>query len=231
MANLTIESRQFERDLRHSAKERKRVKDHNTKWQHGSRFLSGVVTEGFWDQAKPVKYSNDAHIAKMKPDKRYADRYVLCIPFFSQPYSNIYSLIYSYHFARKPTVGQNIVKGRSNWYTPDSVIKNNLAKNINAADLNDVNASTIPTLAPQDDVLYSFDRHDSPDRPVTLEVFVKARNTQKETEKLVEKEYEVVDGNGEAVKGRKAKKVLRSGTSERREENEPVVVEGGFELV
>ncbi|KAK4644420.1 hypothetical protein QC761_304630 [Podospora bellae-mahoneyi] len=210
MANLTIESRQFERDLRHSAKERKRVKDHNTKWQHGSRFLSGVVTEGFWDQVKPVKYSNDAHIAKMKPDKRYVDRY---------------------HFARKPTVGQNIVKGRSNWHTPDSVIKNNLAKNINAADLNDANASTIPTLAPQDDVLYSFDRHDSPDRPVTLEVFVKARNTQKETEKLVEKEYEVVDGNGEAVKGRKAKKVLRSGTSERREENEPVVVEGGFELV
>ncbi|KAK4181850.1 hypothetical protein QBC36DRAFT_563 [Triangularia setosa] len=209
MANLTVESPQYERDLRHSAKERKRVKDHNTKWQHGSRFLSGVVTQGWYDQVEPVKYSNDSHIAKMKPEKRYLDRY---------------------HQYRKVTVGQNIVKGRSSWDTPDSAIKNRLAKDINAADLNDFNTN-IPSFAPQDDFLYSFDRQDSPDRPVTLEVFVKARNTQKETEKLVEKEYEVVDGNGEAVKGRKAKKVLKSGTSERKEENEPVVVEGGFELI
>ncbi|KAK0735847.1 hypothetical protein B0T21DRAFT_289796 [Apiosordaria backusii] len=210
MANLTLESSpQYERDLRHSAKERKRTKDHNSKWQHGSRFLSGVTTRGMFFEDEPVKYSNEGHIAKMRPDKRYIDRY---------------------HQYRKLTVGQNIVKPRHHWDTPDAAIKNRLAKDISAADLNDVNTNT-PSFAPQDDFLYSFDRQDSPDRPVTLEVFVKARNTQKETEKLVEKEYEVVDGNGEAVKGRKAKKVLKSGTSERREENEPVVVEGGFELV
>ncbi|KAK0665912.1 hypothetical protein QBC41DRAFT_158779 [Cercophora samala] len=213
MANLTLESRQFERDLRHSAKERKRVKDHNVKWQYGNRFLSGVVTEGWFDQTKPVKYANDAQIAKVKPEKRLADRY---------------------HYHRKPTVGQNIVKGRSSWGTPDSAIRNRLAKSINAADLDGVNANNVGGFAgAQDDVLYSFDRQElSPGRrPVRLEVFVKAGNTQKETERLVEKEYEVVDGNGEAVKGRRAKRVLRSGTSERKEEEEPVVVEGGFELV
>jgi len=59
-------------------------------------------------------------------------------------------------------------------------------------------------------VLYSFDKQDTPGfrKPMTLESFVKAP-TGRETEKLVEKEYEIVDGNGEAVKGRKARKCLR----------------------
>ncbi|KAK4204151.1 hypothetical protein QBC40DRAFT_293188 [Triangularia verruculosa] len=204
MANLTVESPQYERDLRHSAKERKRVKDHSTKWRHGSRFLSGVTTVP-WFEDVPVKYSNEGHIAKMRPEKRYIDRY---------------------HETRKLTVGQNIVKGRPHWNTPISAINNRHAKEISAADLNDV-ANNLPSVVPpQEDFLYSFDRNDSPDRPVTLEVFVKSA-TNKETERLVAKEYEVVDGNGEAVKGRRARRVLRSGTSERREEDEPVVVEGG----
>jgi hypothetical protein len=46
-------------------------------------------------------------------------------------------------------------------------------------------------------------------KPLTLEVFVKT--TGRETEKLVEREYEVLDGNGEALKGRRARRVLRRG--------------------
>ena len=73
-----------------------------------------------------------------------------------------------------------------------------------------------------DPFVYSFDRTDSPGRPLTLEVFVKT--TGRETEKLVEREYEVLDGNGEAVRGRRARAVLRrTGTSKERE------AEGGKE--
>lgn len=57
-------------------------------------------------------------------------------------------------------------------------------------------------------VYYSFDHAESPGhRPLTLGAFVKT--TGRETEKLVEREYEVLDCNGEALRGRKARRVLR----------------------
>lgn len=102
--------------------------------------------------------------------------------------------------------------------------------------------SILPTLAaatpPADaDVLYSFDRTDTPGRPLTLEVFVK-NTTGRDTERLVEREYEVLDGNGDAVRGRRARAVLRRGPSKERdgaggevEEEDVREVEGGFELV
>ncbi|KAL2189587.1 hypothetical protein L209DRAFT_749424 [Thermothelomyces heterothallicus CBS 203.75] len=98
-----------------------------------------------------------------------------------------------------------------------------------------------PGVPPPDaGVLYSFDRADTPGRPLTLDVFVK-NTSGKETEKLVEREYEVLDGNGEAVKGRKARAVLRksgssgtaAGAGEGRKdgEQEGTEVEDGFELI
>jgi hypothetical protein len=95
-------------------------------------------------------------------------------------------------------------------------------------------ATTVP---PADaDVLYSFDRTDTPGRPLTLEVFVK-NTSGRDTEKLVEREYEVLDGNGDAVRGRRARAVLRRGGSKERdaagggEVEEMREVEGGFELI
>lgn len=84
---------------------------------------------------------------------------------------------------------------------------------------------------PMDNVLYSFDRTDTPGRPLTLEVFVKT--TGRETEKFVEKEYEVIDGNGDALKGRKARQNLRRGmTAGAKAANEDFEIdEDGFELV
>ncbi|KAF7520293.1 hypothetical protein G7054_g12811 [Neopestalotiopsis clavispora] len=61
------------------------------------------------------------------------------------------------------------------------------------------------------------------------QVFVKT-NT-KETEKLVEKEYEILDNNGDALKGRKARRNLRRGGSAPLAEEPAVVEEDGFELV
>lgn len=84
---------------------------------------------------------------------------------------------------------------------------------------------------PMDQVLYSFDRTDSPGRPLTLDVFVKS--TGRETEKFVEKEYEVIDVNGDALKGRKARRSLRRGpASDAKSAGDDVEVdEDGFELV
>lgn len=84
---------------------------------------------------------------------------------------------------------------------------------------------------PMDNVLYNFDRADSPGRPLTLEVFVK--KTGRDTEKLVEKEYEVLDVNGDALKGRKARRNLRGGvrSGAKSTDQEAEVDEDGFELV
>lgn len=84
---------------------------------------------------------------------------------------------------------------------------------------------------PMDNVLYSFDRTDSPGRPLTLEVFVKT--TGRETEKFVEKEYEVIDGNGDALKGRKARQNLRRGATvgAKAADDENETDEDGFELL
>lgn len=77
--------------------------------------------------------------------------------------------------------------------------------------------------------LYSFDRMDSPGRPLTLDVFVKTN--PKETERLVEKEYEILDYNGDALKGRKARRNLRRRSLPQSAEEPPVVEDEGFELV
>lgn len=84
---------------------------------------------------------------------------------------------------------------------------------------------------PMDNILYSFDRADSPGRPLTLEVFVKT--TGRDTEKFVEKEYEVIDSHGDALKGRKARRNLRRGgsTGLNGAEEELQFDEDGFELV
>lgn len=84
---------------------------------------------------------------------------------------------------------------------------------------------------PMDQILYSFDRTDSPGRPLTLEVFVKTSG--RDTEKFVEKEYEVIDSHGDALKGRKARRILRGGPSagSKGGDDEFEVDEDGFELV
>lgn len=79
-----------------------------------------------------------------------------------------------------------------------------------------------------DGFLYSFDRIDTPGKPLSLDVFVKT-NT-KETEKLVEKEYEILDYNGDALKGRKARRNLR-GQNQGPSDESTIVEDDGFELV
>ena len=80
-----------------------------------------------------------------------------------------------------------------------------------------------------DQILYSFDRVDSPGQPLSLDVFVKS--DVKGTEKLVEREYEVLDINGDALKGRKARRTLRHPSPKQRASESAVEDVDGFELV
>lgn len=80
-----------------------------------------------------------------------------------------------------------------------------------------------------DNFLYSFDRTETPGKPLSLEVFLKTN--PRETEKLVEKEYEILDGNGEALKGRKARRDLRRQSPHAIVEEPGTIEDEGFELI
>jgi hypothetical protein len=136
----------------------------------------------------------------------------------------------------------NRVKPRPSWTLPDARTRtlNHARTEIRDAD----SASDMPTspyaalsrrlssastpVTESSSPLFSFDSASTPGhrQPLTLEVFVKT--TGRETERLVEREYEVLDGKGDAVRGKKARRVLRRGGSVERE-GEGVGVERGVE--
>ena len=80
-----------------------------------------------------------------------------------------------------------------------------------------------------DNILYSFDRSESPGKPLSLDVFVKTN--PRETERFVEKEYEILDANGEPLKGRKARRDLRRKSPKPIAEEPGTIDDDGFELV
>lgn len=132
----------------------------------------------------------------------------------------------------------NLVKMRRNWDNSPGLFRTKLhAKSeINEANryLGDLPpTTTAPALVRRqsgsDNVLYSFDRLDTPGRPYTLDFFVKAP-TARDTEKFVEKEYEILDTHGQALKGRKARRELRHGHADPGAQDS-IVEDEGFELV
>lgn len=156
---------------------------------------------------------------------------------------------------------KNLTKCRTSWQVPDARVRSKLFAKTEIRDVaassslaRRLSASTATTTITTTDAsspspsaaaatsadpfLYSFDRADSPNAPLTLEVFVKPATPGRDTERLVEREYEVLDGNGEAVRGRRARRVLRAagsasgtagGSRDRGEEREED--DDGFELV
>jgi len=123
------------------------------------------------------------------------------------------------HQSKKPS--HNLVKMRKNWDLPAGRVRSKLHAKL---EVNDLTSRSLGELPPTnqllrrssnsaDGVLYSFDRSDTPGRPLTLDIFVKAP-TARDTERFVEKEYEILDTNGEALKGRKARNNLRQTTTD-----------------
>lgn len=81
----------------------------------------------------------------------------------------------------------------------------------------------------QDEFLYNFDTAGSPATRLSLDVYV--RSNPRAMEKLVEKEYEVLDVNGDALKGKKARQHLRQKAASDPGVEKSTLEEDGFELV
>ncbi|GAP91942.1 hypothetical protein SAMD00023353_5700780 [Rosellinia necatrix] len=201
------------RDLRSDTRDTKRVKDHNHKWARGNRPSPGVKTDIF----SPGDFltGSEEQQEKIRPHRLPHGKHI-----------------------RSP----NITK--SNGYCRGARIITHSSWRSKADSLTELHDSSnmsqslrelLPSLSSRrkqsvsDDVLYSFDHTESPGKPLSLDIFVKT-NT-KETEKFVEKEYEILDYNGEAVKGRKALKDLHRGKMIPQTEEPELVEDEGFELV
>ncbi|KAL2126223.1 hypothetical protein VTI74DRAFT_7098 [Chaetomium olivicolor] len=216
------------RDLRSARKEWKRTKDSNSKWSHGVRPLSGVrfningEVTGTAQQQAGVRPCRRWRSTLSKPTPNLVKPH----PRYDIPYARVRSELHC----------QAELRDFDTAATP--LASPSLS---HALSLSTAAVAAAPTSAGStgDPFLYSFDRTDTPGGPLTLEVFVKKGKGRKggETERLVEREYEVVDGDtGEAVRGRRARALLRrEGSKETQEEpeggGEQEGEDEGFELI
>ncbi len=138
----------------------------------------------------------------------------------------------------------NIVKMRGNYEMPSTRVKgkysareemNETSRSI--AELTPLSSAhrwpgTVRKNSVSDNILYSFDRATTtPGAPLSLDIFVK--EAPRATERQVEREYEVLDQNGEVLRGRKARLNLRKTQSDLNDvhANEFAEDDEGFELV
>ncbi|OHF03374.1 hypothetical protein CORC01_01427 [Colletotrichum orchidophilum] len=194
---------QFERDLRSANQEFKRSKDSRSKWSNGARPLAGCHLD--WNTMEAVGGSEHQRgMARPRVKNSETSHY-------------------------KKTL-HNISKFRSHWEFPQGRLHSTARAKEH---IKDPLSRSVMNMAPSPDVLgglsasedwkYSFDQVESPGRPMTLDVFVKT-TTGRETERMVEKEYEILNENGQVLKGRKARQNLR-------QEGGRVSEEDGFQLV
>ncbi|KAI8631931.1 hypothetical protein F5Y19DRAFT_380470 [Xylariaceae sp. FL1651] len=201
------------RDLRSIARDTKRIKDHNHKWARGSRPSPGVTRS--WLEPGLFTTGSEEQQKKTRPERFPHDRRIRS--------QNI----------NKPNINATVRHD-----IPQSHSRAKAAAVVELQDPSNVSRSLhelFPSHHPQlqlsvsDDFLYSFDKTESPGKPLSLDVFVKT-NT-KETEKFVQKEYEILDYNGDAIKGRKALKSLHRSRMAPAAEEAELLEDDGFELV
>lgn len=234
MATSLDSSVQYERDLRSSHKEWKRTKDSSTKWASGARDLPGVKKS--WSMTGELLSSNQHHpnqMIKSRPARKVRDACGCEYP--KQSSRNMYKLRggnVGYHSINFPKLfaAKDIRYGDDHDFSTPPSRSTRSSPSVSTTK----NLFSSITSASEDNFLYSFDQDSTPGfsrTPLTLENFVKTDD--RKTEKFVEKEYEILDANGEALKGRKAKRRgLRGGASQQEKgEDEEVVEDEGFELV
>lgn len=174
------------RDLRSASQDPKRAKERTSKWARGTRPAPGERYDIFADFNKRAAEPAGPQQTKTRPDRVWNGR--------AMPSRNIV----------KPKMSWDVPSGRARAKVSameeldDSAMTRSLLDMLPSATM----VRPQPTATP-DRFLYSFDATDTPGKPLSLDIFVKP-NT-KETEKLVEKEYEIVDANGDELKGRKAR--------------------------
>ncbi|CCF45224.1 hypothetical protein CH063_03545 [Colletotrichum higginsianum] len=198
-----IESQvQFERDLRSAHQDYKRTKDSQSKWSNGARPLAGCRLD--WTTLEAVG-GTEQQRAKTRPRGKNSET--------------------SHH---KKTQ-HNVTKFRSHWELPHGRVQSAARAK---EQIKDPLSRSVMEMAPSqegwknlpasEDWKYSFDRIESPNRPLTLDVFIKT--TGRETERMVEKEYEILNENGQILKGRKARQSLR-------QDGLRIAEDDGFQLV
>ncbi|KAJ0320435.1 hypothetical protein COL5a_009792 [Colletotrichum fioriniae] len=194
---------QFERDLRSANQDFKRSKDSRSKWSNGARPLAGCHLD--WYTLEAVG-GTEQQRAMTRPRVRNSE---------------------TSHYKKHM---QNFSKFRSHAEFPQGRLRSAARAK---EQIKDPLSRSVMNMAPSQDLYgdisatedwkYSFDRVDSPGRPMTLDIFVKTA-TGRETERMVEKEYEILNENGQVLKGRKARQNLR-------QEGGRVSEEDGFQLV
>ncbi|KAI0150702.1 hypothetical protein GGR57DRAFT_180663 [Xylariaceae sp. FL1272] len=199
------------RDLRGAAREFKRHKDHKAQWAHGKRNLYGVK----FDSEGNTKAS-ESMLEGSRPDKPPGHYKI------HTPTANVNKG--GFHHWRS-IVPQSHIRG-----------KHEKMESNDPASLSESLRDLLPG-SPQsrkstvsEDFLYSFDKTESPGKPLSLDAYIKTN--PRDMEKLVEREWMVVDNNGEAIMGRKARMNLRHGKSAPLvEEPELLIEDEGFELL
>ncbi|KAL1868970.1 hypothetical protein VTK73DRAFT_3431 [Phialemonium thermophilum] len=205
---------QYERDLRSASKEWKRSKDSTTKWSFGSRPLSGCHLDL---STYETVGGSESQRAKSRPRGKASD--VLKTTNLKKEHNIIKTTRGNYEMP----AGR--VRAKTNAYDEISDVRSSFTDGLPAP------GSLTRKMTASDNFLYSFDRTESPGRPLTLDIFLKP-STPRDTERLVEKEYEILDDNGQALKGRKARRILRKGTAaEPLGKDEAPTEDEGFELV
>ncbi|KAB8302957.1 hypothetical protein EYC80_006272 [Monilinia laxa] len=233
------------RDIRSEAQAFKRDKDHSQKWIMGVRPLAGVnksivfSTDGSKEESSKGK-------EKVRPQKLWSqvgntDRHLRNHsntspkPFGSSAYSH--GPVSSSRIARKVDAHIEAADHASHPLSKSLLDLlpthyNNTSPSIATAFMN----------AGDEDVLYSFDRRDTPDSRVDLGGLVELAEQKwanEQTEKIIRGEYEVLDAEGETIlqrhRGRKSPRSTalsrtRGEIKTKAEEVEPLE-DDGFELI
>jgi hypothetical protein len=192
----------LERDLRGTDRDFKRNKDQTAKWMHGARPLNDPKQDG----SSSLLADNAASLL-MRPNKKLSE--------------NSHNTKKS-HNSNKPETNWDLPAGRMR---AAAQAKEEMQDAFSAQSLVDLllTGQPTPVAATGSETPASASTSDLPVMSMPLEYFVKA--TGREIEKLVEKEYAILDENGQLLKGRKARHNLRHGT------NQKLQVDEGFELL
>ncbi|KAI1074588.1 hypothetical protein F5B20DRAFT_429927 [Whalleya microplaca] len=201
------------RDFRSFSQDSKRIKEHKEKWSRGYRPSAGCKTSIY--NSDVILTGSESQREKIRPER---------------PINN--------HHSATPNIVKLRGHGNNRWGISqphtrakmDALAELRDPSNISRS-LHELMPSSSNRRKPSssDNILYSFDRTESPGKPLSLEVFVKSN--PKETEKFVEKEYEILDNNGDALKGRKARQNLRRKNPTPTAEEPDIIEEDGFELI
>jgi len=201
------------RDFRSEAQDAKRAREYKQKWSHGTRPLAGVCTMKCNTGLYAHEHEHDSD--RVRPMKAWED--------YSVKTQNV----------------SKTLRVMSQLDMPARRYRANLDARVQIADPNSHNDYLAEDSIdwPEgrsvlDGVLYSFDKQVTPG-PLSLDVFIKENpRAMRAAERHVESEYEIIDGNGRAVEGRRARNMLRRQNNIPTEEHSELARDDdGFELI